>query len=282
MVDNRQRFERKARGTVLDQRSIYLRQLIIAALEKSGRGHVGGALSVIEILRVLYDDILRYRPDEPNWKQRDRLIFSKGHGCLALYAILTDKGFFSPAELNRCFQEGSFLGGHPEFGKVPGVEASTGSLGHGLSLGVGMALAARMQKRKTRIFVVLGDGELNEGSIWEAAMHAKKHKLSNLMLVIDHNKMQCAGSTKEILDLEPLAEKWLSFGFQVKEVNGHDTVALKKVFKALPFSKHSPSAIICHTVKCKGIAFAEGDAKWHYIKTDKEVIAKMRVALGNR
>lgn len=279
MIIKRSPIEAKAKKISLDKRSIYLRQMIVNALEKAGRGHIGGAMSLVEILRVLYDDILHFQSDNPNWEKRDRLILSKGHGCLALYAILADKGFFPLSNLENCFRKGSCLGGHPELGKVAGVEASTGSLGHGLSLGIGMALAFNIKERKNRIFVILGDGELNEGSVWEAALCAKKYKLSNLAVIIDRNRMQSCGSTQEILDLEPLAEKLRSFGFQVKEVNGHDVAALKKLFKKLPFSDTCPSAIICHTVKGKGFDFAEDDAKWHYTKVDKEAVIKMRTAL---
>ncbi|MFC1646116.1 transketolase [Candidatus Omnitrophota bacterium] len=274
------KINKKTQCSSLDARSLYLRKLIIMAAEKAKRGHFGGALSMIEILRVLYDDIMQYRPKDPRWKKRDRFILSKGHGCLALYAILADKGFFSIDELKDCFQKNSCLGGHPEIGKVLGIEASTGSLGHGLSLGIGMALAIRMQNNKSRVFVLLGDGELNEGSIWEAAMYASKHKLANLTTIIDYNKVQSAGTTKEILDLEPLVEKWKSFGFQTKEVDGHNLKELKKVFEGLPFKKDKPSAIICHTVKCKGIPFAEDDAKWHYKRIDDAMIKKMYAALG--
>jgi len=263
----------------LDERSLYLRRLVVKAIEGAGRGHIGGAMSVIEILRVLYDDIMHYRPQDPNWNQRDRFILSKGHGCLALYVILADKGFFPSDKLDTCFQKGSYLGGHPEIGKVPGIEATTGSLGHGLSIGIGMALAARMQNRDNQIFVVLGDGELNEGSIWEAALCAGKHRLSNLTAIIDCNKVQAAGPTKEILNLEPLVKKWDCFGFQTIEVDGHDVDALKQVFRACPLSNTKPSAIICHTVKCKGIPFAEGDAKWHYKRLDADTIAQMYAAL---
>src|SRR5579862_2129584 len=177
----------------LDARSLELRRAIVEALIGGDRGHVGSSLSLIEILRVLYDDILRYRPSEPRWAGRDRCILSKGHGCLALYAILADKGFFPKAELATFCRSGSRLGGHPESGHVPGVEASTGALGHGLSIGVGMALAMRMQRRDSHVYVVTGDGEINEGAIWEAAMSASKHKLGNLTLLVDYNKIQSAG-----------------------------------------------------------------------------------------
>src|SRR5579862_478080 len=163
----------------LDERSKYLRRLVVRALQGGERGHVGSSMSLIEIMRVLYDDILRVRPKEPKWFGRDRMILSKGHGCLALYVMLADKGFIPIETLDTFCRRDSILGGHPEAAKVPGVEASTGALGHGLSYGVGMALAARVQKRDSRVIVVMGDGEINEGSVWEAAMCAGKHRLSN-------------------------------------------------------------------------------------------------------
>src|ERR1700680_3557927 len=186
----------------LDERSKSLRCLVVRGLEGGGRGHIGSSMSLIEIMRVLYDDVLRYRPKEPHWRDRDRMILSKGHGCLALYVVLADKGFIPLETLDTFCHRDSILGGHPEAGKIPGVEASTGALGHGLSVGVGMALAARMEKRDSRVVVVMGDGEINEGSVWEAALCAGKHGLSNLTAVIDYNKIQSAGPTREIQDLE--------------------------------------------------------------------------------
>jgi transketolase len=251
-------------STPLDDRSRYLRSLVVRGLVGGNRGHVGSSLSLIEIVRVLYDDVLRYRPNEPDWKDRDRFILSKGHGCLALYAILADKGYFGADWLDKfCHVEGK-LGGHPERGKAPGIEASTGALGHGLSIGVGMALAARAQKRDSRIFVAMGDGEINEGSVWEAALSAGKHKLSNLCAIVDYNKIQSAGFTKEIQDLEPLVEKWRSFGFAAIDVDGHNVDSLKQVLRGLPLDGGKPTAIVCHTVKGKGIPFAENDPKWHH------------------
>jgi transketolase len=265
---------------VLDQRSRQLRRLVVRALDRGGRGHVGSSMSLIEILRVLYDDVLRFRPSEPKWPDRDRMILSKGHGCLALYAMLADKGFIGADSLDTFCQRDSILGGHPEAGKVPGVEASTGALGHGLSVGLGMALAVRAQKRDSRVFVVMGDGEINEGSVWEAAMCAGKHRVSHLTAIIDYNKIQSAGPTREIQDLEPLADKWRAFGFAAKEVDGHDVNALRSVFRALPFGPERPSAIICHTVKGKGIPFAENDPNWHHkAKLSSETVAQMYGAL---
>lgn len=248
----------------LDRRSIGLRREIIKTLKAAGRGHVGSALSLVEILRVLYDDVLRYKPNHPEWPLRDRCILSKGHGCLALYAVLADKGFFPKSELERFCQSNGILGGHPDYRKVPGVEASTGSLGHGLSIGIGLALNARYEKTDSRIFVIMGDGECNEGSIWEAAMCAGKHGLSNLSVILDYNKQQSYGSTYEVQDLEPFVDKWKSFGFGVAEVNGHDISQLQSACNALPVAARKPSAIICHTIKGKGIRMIEGDLRWHH------------------
>lgn len=238
--------------------------MIVRALAAGKRGHVGAAFSVIEILRVLYDDVLKFDAKNPLWPDRDRFILSKGHGCLALYAMLADKGFFPEAELDKfCLSDG-ILGGHPEHGKVPGVEASTGSLGHGFSFGVGFALAAKLDGKKHRVFVVLGDGECSEGSIWEAALCAAQHKLSHLTVLIDYNKQQTYGSIAEVQGLEPLMDKWESFGFAAREVNGHDLDALRGLLQSVPFDPQKPSAIICHTIKGKGVSFTERNLAWHH------------------
>ncbi len=248
----------------LDERSWYLRRLVFRALEKGGRGHIGSTLSLVEIIRVLYDDVLRYRPAEPKWEGRDRFVLSKGHGCLALYVVLADKGFFPVAELDRFCRFESILGGHPET-IVPGVEACTGALGHGLSIGVGMAIAVRNRRRDSRVIVAMGDGEINEGSVWEAAACADKHRLGNLTAIIDYNKIQSAGSVFEIQNMEPLADKWASFGFQVFECNGHDVGELRRVLaEATRISAAQPRVVICHTVKGKGVPEAENNAEWHH------------------
>ena len=240
---------------------------------KAGRsGHIGSALSLVELLRVLYDDVLRYDPKNSKWPSRDRCLLSKGHGCLALYVILADKGFIPQSELWKFCRSDGILGGHPEV-KVPGVEASTGSLGHGLPIGVGLALNARYEKASYRVFVIIGDGESDEGSIWEAAMCASKHRLSNLTVIVDYNKQQSYGSTFEVQDLEPFVDKWRAFGFAVAEVDGHDVNELRSVFAGLPFSPDKPNAIICHTVKGKGIEFVERNLEWHHKSrvTDDEI-----------
>lgn len=265
--------------TPLDARSLHLRKLILSGLEGTKKGHVGSALSLVEIVRVLYDDFLSVRPAEPLWPDRDRFILSKGHGCLGLYAVLADKGFIGIDEIKNYTLPGSRLGGCSE-STVPGIEATTGALGHGLSIGVGMALAARIQKRPSRVYVLLGDGELDEGSVWEAALCAAKYKLSHLTALIDCNKYQIAGSTKDILDLEPLKDKLVSFGFVVEEVDGHDVAALREVFKRLPFAPDKPSAVICHTIKGKGITMAEGTHEWHWKSgIDETMITKMKYDL---
>lgn len=265
----------------LDERSILLRRLAVRALDGGARGHIGSSMSLVEIMRVLYDDILRYRADEPDWAERDRCILSKGHGCIALYVMLAEKGFFPHSVLDTFCRRDSILGGHPESGKIPGVEASTGALGHGLPIGVGRALGLRIKGSDARVFVITGDGELNEGSVWEAALSATKHRLANLTVLIDYNKVQSAGPTAEILDLEPLADKWRAFGFAVAEVDGHDVAALRQVLRSVPFERERPSLIICHTVKGKGLAFAENDANWHHKSSiKKDLIDQMYAALG--
>jgi transketolase len=261
----------------LDERSKHLRRVIVRVLQKARRGHVGAAYSLIEILRVLYDDILRFNPHHPKWQDRDRCILSKGHGCLALYAILADKGFFPDAELDRfCTAEG-ILGGHPDAGKVPGVEASTGALGHGLPIGLGMALHLRIAKSPGRVFVILGDGECNEGSVWEAALFAPMHRLDNLMAIIDFNKWQATGRSTEVLSLAPLGAKWAAFGWSTYEVDGHNVSELVETLQRLPDGSGKPVAIVAHTVKGKGVSFMEDDNNWHYrIPTADEVLAGKR------
>ena len=266
--------------TALDERSLYLRSLAVDALAGGSRGHIGSTMSLIEIFRVLYDDIAVFKPDDPRLPSRDRIILSKGHGCIAQYALLADKGFFAREELASFCSFSSILGGHPELGHVPGVEASTGSLGHGLSLGVGMAQAARIRGESHRVFVVLGDGELNEGSVWEAAMSAGHRRLSNLMVIVDYNKMQSFGPTSNVWELEPLASKWAAFGFEVREADGHDVSLLKQALQHST-SVDRPRVLIAHTVKGKGIGFAEGKADWHHKSNlDAEAISSLREEVG--
>ena len=264
----------------LDERSLYLRRLIFRAVEMGGRGHIGPALSLVETIRVLYDDVMRIRPGEPKWPDRDRFILSKGHGCLALYAVLADAGFFPIKVLDDFCHFESILGGHPEV-VVPGVEACTGALGHGLPIGVGLALAMHMRMRDSRVFVLMGDGEINEGSVWEAAACAHKHQLGNLTAIIDYNKIQSAGSVFDILSMEPLADKWRSFGFHVAECNGHDVDDLRRTFAGLDdLPADIPRLLITHTVKGKGIPAAEHNPTWHHkTRLSEDVLHEINVAL---
>ena len=251
----------KPKKTKLDKRSIYLRNLILTGLAGGKRGHIGSSMSLVEILRVLYDDILRHNPKKKNSENRDRFILSKGHGCLALYAILSDKGYFSKNKLKSFCKSSSILGGHPDK-NIPGVETTTGSLGHGLSIGIGIALSLKIKRNKSKVYVVVGDGEMNEGSIWEGLMSASKHKLDNLVVIVDHNNLQTYGSPKDVAGLSNIKQKMESFGFKVKEVNGH---SIKEIKKALKYNNNKkPLGVICKTVKGKGIDFAEDKLDWHH------------------
>jgi len=264
----------------LDARSLHLRRNMVRMLKGGNRGHIGSTLSLIEIVRVLYDDVLKHDPKNPTWEARDVFLLSKGHGCIAQYAILADHGYFPEEEMDKFCRVDGILGGHPDANKVPGVEASTGALGHGLSIGVGMALAARAKKLNSRVFVAMGDGEINEGSVWEAAMSANKHKLTNLVAMVDYNKVQSSGFTRDIMDLEPLTDKWRAFGFETVEVDGHDCDALRAAL-APRANPTQPLAIICHTVKGKGLDFAENDPKWHHQSSMKpDVFEKMDKAFA--
>ena len=256
----------------MDKRSYQLRFKIVQLLEKCRRGHIGSSLSLLEIVRVLYDDVLQYDPANPKWKDRDRFILSKGHGCLALYVMLAEKGFFHKDELSTVCAFESRLGGHPEYG-LPGVEAATGALGHGLSIGVGMAITARIDGKSYRTFILVGDGECQEGSIWEAALSAGKHHLDNLTVIIDRNHMQCYGPTSEVQKLGSLADKFKSFGFAVRECDGHDPKALTEALIAVPFKSNNPSVLICHTTKGMGFTSTVNNPDWHHKNslTDDEI-----------
>jgi len=268
-------------ATALDERSLDLRRTIVRVLGAAGRGHLGASLSLVEILRVLFDDVMRYDPRNPKWSGRDRLILSKGHGCVALYVLLAEKGFFPMEELWKFCRFDGILGGHPD-PKIPGVECATGSLGHGLPIAVGMAVNARCERSGRRVFVVLGDGECNEGSVWEAALSAGKHKLDNLTTLVDYNRQQSYGSTHEVLELEPFADKWRSYGFDAVEVDGHDVAALRDALTSPAGDASKPRAVICHTVKGRGVPFAENNPAWHHKSRLKdEDVQALLGALGN-
>jgi len=251
-----------------------IRRNILKMIFKARVAHVGSALSVVDILTVLYFGILKIRPKNPKWANRDRLILSKGHAAAALYATLAQRGFFSKQRLKDYCLDGTKLAAHPVINCLPGVEASTGSLGHGLSLGLGMALAAKHDKKTYRVFVILSDGDCDEGSTWEAAMLAAHLKLDNLITIIDYNKIQALGWTKEVIDLEPFKDKWRSFGWAVKEIDGHDCQQIERTLKKIPFQLQKPSVVIAHTIKGKGISFMENKLEWHYQHPNKEQLKK--------
>ena len=261
----------------LDARSRDLRRRVVETMGRAGRGHLGSALSLVEILRVLYDTTLTYDASNAQWAGRDRFILSKGHGCLSLYVLLAEKGFFPTSELDRFCRFDGLLGGHPER-RIPGVEASTGALGHGLSVGVGFALYGKHEHTQHRVIVLLGDGECDEGSVWEAAMSAAKHRLDNLVAIIDYNRQQSYGPTGDVCELEPFADKWRSFGFATREADGHDVAALEAALATTPYETGKPSVLICHTVKGKGIPFIENDMNWHHKSgmSDEEIAGLMR------
>jgi transketolase len=245
---------------------------------KAKASHIGSCFSIADVLAVLYEGVLRVAPETADAPDRDRLVFSKGHAAAVLYAVLAERGFFPRAWLHDYCEDGSELAGHVRH-HVPGVEVSTGSLGHGLSIGCGMALAARADQRASRVFVILSDGECDEGSVWEAALFAPCHRLANLCVVVDYNKIQSLGSVEEVLDLEPLAAKWRAFGWAVEELDGHDHGALAAAFARLPLAPERPSAIIAHTVKGKGVPFMEHQLAWHYRSVDERLLAEAIAAL---
>ncbi len=253
----------KNRDTREIARQIRIHSLRMTSL--GGSSHIGPALSIADILAVLYGRILNIDPSNPLKKDRDRFILSKGHAGAAVYAALALSGFFSIKKLETHYQDGSDLCGHVSHKGVPGVELSTGSLGHGLSVGTGMALGAKLSGKTHWVFVLLSDGECDEGSNWEAILFAAHHKLDNLIAIVDYNKYQALTTVAGTLDLEPFAEKWKSFGWEVREVNGHDHAEIKNALKDLPAIEDKPTVIIAHTIKGKGVSFMEENAVlWHY------------------
>ena len=241
-----------------------LRRHVLGMTSRAKSSHVGSSFSMIELLVALYSEVLRYRPEEPTWSKRDRFILSKGHSCAGLYAILAEKGFFPVDWLDKFYVDGGRLSGHVTCRGVPGVELSTGSLGHGLPVACGMALAAKRDNSRHRVFVMLSDGECDEGSNWEAFLFAPHHQLDNLVVIIDYNKIQSLGTVKEVMDLEPFAEKLKAFGWCVREIDGHDFESIQDGFSQLPFEDGKPSCIIAHTTKGKGVSFMEDKLLWHY------------------
>ena len=244
--------------------------------------HIGGALSMADLLSVLYTQTLRIGPHEAKWEDRDRFIISKGHACTSVYAALALRGFFSIEELATYGKDGSRLMSHISH-KVPGVEFSTGSLGHGLPFACGKALSAKRTGKSWRSFVMLSDGELDEGSNWEAILFAPHHRLDNLVAIVDYNKIQSLGSVAEVMELDPLADKFRAFRWSVKEIDGHDHGAISAALSKIPFEKGKPSCLIAHTVKGKGVDFMENTLKWHYSSPGPELLqmALEQIAHGN-
>jgi transketolase len=254
-----------------------IRAHALRMIAKVKASHVGTCLSMADLLAVLYVSCLRVDPEDPQWAERDRLIVSKGHGAAVLYAVLAECGFFPVGDLLTYSQDGSPLTGHVSH-HVPGVELSTGSLGHGLPVGCGLALAAEREDADFRTYVILSDGELDEGSNWEAILFAGHHKLDSLTALVDYNKIQSFGSVKDVLDLEPLADKWRSFGWSVLEIDGHDHRAIKSALAAPHAGR--PKVILAHTIKGKGVAYMEGLLAWHYKSPDAKQLAEALAGLG--
>src|SRR5947209_4568819 len=241
-----------------------IRRHSVLMTSRANASHIGSSLSMADLLAVLYGEFLRFDPQRPDWPDRDRFILSKGHGCAALYAVLAETGYFPVERLETFYQDGSPLAGHATHKDVAGVEVSTGSLGHGLSLGTGMALAGKRDGKAHRVWVLLSDGECDEGSTWEAVLFAPHHRLDNLVAIVDYNKIQSLGHVRDVLDLEPLGGKWTAFGWAVREIDGHDLGEIARTFAALPIASGQPSCVIAHTVKGKGVSFMEDQLLWHY------------------
>ncbi len=258
------------RVELLAETATDIRRTILTMVNTAGLGHIGGDLSVTDILVTLFAGVLSVDPNRPGWPERDRFILSKGHCAGALYATLARCGFFAPAELDSFMAPLSALNGHPNRTKVPGVETNTGPLGHGFPVAVGCALAARLRQSPSRTFVVLGDGEMQEGSNWEAAMTAAHYRLADLTAIVDRNRLQQGARTEETKRLEPLADKWRSFGFEVRDVDGHDHAALFDAFS--PSTTGDPVAVIANTVKGKGVSFMEDRVEWHHKVPDVDQV----------
>lgn len=257
-----------------------IRILVLKMLTKAGSGHTGGSLSAVEVITALYSQKMRIRPQDPTWEDRDRFVLSKGHGCPALYAAMALAGFFPIEELMTLRQMDSRLQGHPDMRMLPGIDFSTGSLGQGLSVANGMALAARLDNKDLRVYVLMGDGEIQEGQIWEAAMAASHYKIDNLCGILDFNKLQIDGQVLEVMSIAPVADKWKSFGWEVMEVDGHDFSQILPALNRAEEVKGKPSLIIAHTIKGKGVSFMENQSKYHGVAPTKDELKKALLELG--
>lgn len=254
---------------VLEKKALAARKNVLRMIRAGRSGHVGGAFSIIDTITALYFKIMKVAPENPQWKQRDRFVLSAGHKCLAIYAVLAEAGFFSRDELDSYGSLKSMFPGHPDMHKIPGVESNTGALGHGLAIGVGMALGLRVEKSgsaEPMVYVAMGDGELAEGSNWEAAAAASHHGVDNLVVFVDRNGLQISGTTAEVMSYEPLEERWRSFGWQVLTIDGHDMGAIVEASLNAPLEPGRPTCVILDTIKSKGLSFAEGDPAYHYWK----------------
>ncbi|MFH1538716.1 MAG: transketolase [bacterium] len=263
----------------LVKKAVVIRRHIVEMLAEAGSGHPGGSLSAADVMTALYFRVLRHKPDKPRWENRDRFVLSKGHAVPVLYAVLAESGYFPTDELKTLRKMGSILKGHPLYDPDRGVEATTGSLGQGLSVAVGMALGMKLDRKRNRVFAMVGDGECDEGQIWEAAMCAAHYKLDNLTAIIDRNHLQIDGTTEEVMALEPLPAKWKAFGWRVTEIDGHN---MEEVVRALEkrAKSGSPSAIVAHTVKGKGVSFMENKVNFHGVAPTKEQCAQALKELG--
>ena len=256
-----------------------IRRHVLRMTHRARSSHIGGCFSAADLLAVLYGRILHVNPSNPTWPDRDRLIISKGHAAAAVYAALAECGFFPMEWLDTFYLNNSQLSGHVTYG-VPGVEASTGSLGHGLSIGCGIALAGKTDGKSYKTYALLSDGECDEGSNWEAALFASHHHLDNITVIVDYNKYQCFGKVNEVLDLEPFSEKWRSFGWAAREIDGHDFSQIEESLSRVPFEPGKPSCIIAHTIKGKGVSFMENQLISHYMVVDDEKLHQALAELG--
>jgi transketolase len=255
----------------LDDKALWLRKEIIRLSAIAGGAHLGGGLSMTDVIVALHYHVLNLKSGDPKWPDRDRFVLSKGHGAVAYCPVLADLQFFPKEWLETFNRLDSPFGMHPDMNKIPGVEMSTGSLGHGLSVGIGMALSARLDGKKWRVFVLMGDGEMNEGMVWEAAQAASHYKLGNITAIIDRNKLSLDGPTEEIMSIEPLQKRWETFGWRVFDIDGHDMETLVDTFDAIPQSSDTkPNLIIARTIKGKGVDFMENDPIWHYSGLDSD------------
>lgn len=263
----------------LEEQAVQLRRDIVEMIHAAKAGHPSGSLSAVDMITALYFHVMRIDPQNPRWEDRDRFVLSKGHACPALYAALARRGFFDPKHLTTLRQYHSILQGHPDMNKTPGIDISSGSLGNGLAIGVGMAMSGRLHHQDYMTYVMLGDGEVQEGMVWEAAMAAHHHDLGNLVAIVDCNGVQINGWVNEIMTVEPLADKWRAFGWNVVEVNGHNMKDLLTVLHTAKTMRH-PTVILMRTVKGRGVSFMEDDCKWHGNSPSDEELVQAILEIG--